>query len=209
MILRLIKLHVGLALFSLAISLMVKANIGVSPWDVFHQGISNVTGMSFGTASIVVGLAILVVSFALKERIGYGTLSNMVIIGLIIDWIFAIDLIPQSANLWVGLGMLLLGMVLTGFASFLYISAAFGAGPRDSMMVALVKRTGRSVGTIRTLIELTALCFGYLMGGQVGIGTLILALGIGPTIQYIFKLMAFDIKTVQHQWLFGGTTRGV
>lgn len=209
MLIRLLKLHLGLFLFALAISLMVRANIGVAPWDVFHQGISRVTGISFGVASILVGLGILMIALLFKERIGYGTLSNMVLIGIFIDWLFAWELVPQAQGLVTGLVMLVSGMILTGFASFLYMSAAFGAGPRDSMMVALVKRTGKSVATIRTAIEMTALFFGFLMGGQVGIGTVILAIGIGPTIQFVFKLMAFDVKTIQHQWLFGGVRNGI
>lgn len=209
MIKRLIKLHLGLFLFAVAIALMVRANIGVAPWDVFHQGISKVTGISFGISSILVGLGILFIALGLRERIGYGTLSNMVLIGIFIDWLFAWQLVPQAQSLLTGLGMLLSGMVLTGFASFLYMSAAFGAGPRDSMMVALVKRSGKSVATIRTAIEMAALLLGFLMGGQVGIGTVILALGIGPTIQFVFKMMAFDVKSIQHQWLFGGARNGL
>lgn len=209
MIKRLIKLHLGLFLFAVAIALMVRANIGVAPWDVFHQGISKVTGISFGISSILVGLGILFIALGLRERIGYGTLSNMVLIGIFIDWLFAWQLVPQAQSLLTGLGMLLSGMVLTGFASFLYMSAAFGAGPRDSMMVALVKRSGKSVATIRTAIEMAALLLGFLMGGQVGIGTVILALGIGPTIQFVFKIMSFDVKSIQHQWLFGGARNGL
>ncbi len=204
MTIRLFKLHLGLALFSVAITLMVQANIGVSPWDVFHQGVSNLTGISFGQAAIGVGLAIMCGSFFLKERIGYGTISNMILIGLMIDILFKIAVIPKAQTLLISLIMLASGMVITGFASYLYISAAFGAGPRDSMMVALVKKTGLSVSTIRTAIEITVLVLGFFMGGQVGIGTLILALGIGPTIQSVFKIMKFDVKTVKHQWLIGG-----
>ena len=200
---RLLKLHLGLALFSVAIALMVKANIGVAPWDVFHQGISLILGISFGQAAIGVGLAIMCVSFFLKEKIGYGTISNMILIGLFIDWLFVLDIIPISNHILVSVIMLITGMFLAGFASYLYIGAAFGAGPRDSMMVALVKKTGLSLARIRTIIEIVALVLGFFMGGQVGVGTLILALGIGPVIQLVFHYMKFDVKSVKHQWLIG------
>lgn len=197
---RLIKLHIGLFLFAFAIALMVNANIGVAPWDVFHQGLAKRTGLTFGQASILVGFVIVIISYFMKERFGYGTLSNMVLIGWFIDLIFQSGLVPLASNMVLGLVMITLGMVIAGFASFLYISAGFGAGPRDSMMVALVKKTGLSVSRIRSLIELSALVIGYLLGGQVGIGTLILAFGIGPIVQWVFKLVKFDVKSVKHQW---------
>jgi uncharacterized membrane protein YczE len=200
---RILRLLAGLFIFSIAIAVSIRANIGVAPWDVFHQGLGVVFNMTIGRASIYVGLVIVGVNFILKEKIGLGTLLNMVLIGLLLDWVFSINIIPISTNLIQGIVMLIVSMFFMAFASYLYIGSGFGAGPRDGFMVAMLKRTKLSVGMVRSGIEISALVMGTFMGGQLGIGTVILAFGIGPIIQLVFKCLKFDVKSVKHSYLIG------
>ncbi len=198
---RLLKLMSGLLLFSIAIAITLRANIGLAPWDVFHQGISRLSGISFGQTSILVGLVFVIINMAYKERIGFGTISNMILIGVFLDIIFSLGIIPYANSVLIGILMIAMAMILMGVASYLYISAGFGTGPRDGFMVAMVKRSGRSVAFIRSIMELSVLVLGLFMGGKIGIGTVMLAFGVGPVVQYVFRFMKFDVKAIQHQYL--------
>jgi uncharacterized membrane protein YczE len=192
------RLSIGLILYAIGIVLTINANLGLAPWDAFHMGLSQVTGISFGQISIIVGLAVLLINYQLEEAIGMGTILNIVAIGLMIDAIFAFELIPLSQSLLGGILMILSGMVLIAFASFCYIGAGFGTGPRDGLMVALTRVTTRPVGFIRGAIEISVLILGALLGAKIGLGTVILAFGFGPVVQTTFKLFHFEPETVHH-----------
>ncbi len=195
---RILRLTIGLILFSFGIVLTVNGNLGLSPWEAFHIGLSEKLNISFGQVAIIVGAAIVLLNYHLKESIGLGTLANIFVIGLIIDLIFASKLIPVMTEFLPGLMMITLGMVIIAFASYCYIGSGFGTGPRDGLMVALTRELGKPIGLIRGSIEITVLLFGYLLGAKVGIGTIILAFGIGPIVQLTFKLFKFDVQAVEH-----------
>lgn len=197
-----IKLNLGLLLFAFGIFATLQANIGAAPWDAFHQGLALKMNLTFGQASIIVGATIVVINIFFKEKIGIGTLLNILIIGLLIDLFYQINLLPKMTHLASGIGLMVLGMVIIAFATYYYIDAGLGIGPRDGLMVIMVKLTNKPVGLIRLLIESSVLLVGYLLGGQVGIGTIILALGMGPIIQIVFGLLNFKIEHVKHDYLF-------
>jgi len=198
----LLRLVLGLLLYALGIVLSINANLGVAPWDTFHQGLSNLINVTFGQASIIVGFIIVLLNLYLKENIGIGTILNMVVIGLFVDLIFNCNIIPIMDGFISGLVMIILSMFVIALASFCYIGAKFGSGPRDGLMVGLTKKTGYPVGLIRGLIELSVLFIGFLLGGKVGIGTVILAFGIGPTVQFTFDKLDFKVSDVEHIYLF-------
>jgi uncharacterized membrane protein YczE len=184
------QLLLGLAVYGVAIALMIRANLGLGPWDAFHVGIHLLTGMSIGTASIVVGLVIVAGTWATGRRPGPGTLANMVLIGIFIDLILPI--VPDAPNAFVGFPMLIAGIVLSGFATGLYIGARLGKGPRDGLMIAVSESTNWPVGRVRTLLELSVLLAGWLMGGAVGIGTILFTFGIGSATQWGLMLFGFS-----------------
>lgn len=198
---RLVRMLAGLFLFAVGIVMTINANIGLAPWDVFHQGLSNVLGITMGQASIIVGVVVVGVDFFAGERIGWGTLGNMVFIGLFIDFLMLNNLIPQMQFFIAGVLQMVTGLFVIGIASYLYIGAGMGCGPRDGLMVALLKKTGRSVSLIRGILEGGALVCGWLLGGTVGLGTVITALLTGPMVQLAFRMVRFDVKAVQHHYI--------
>jgi uncharacterized membrane protein YczE len=180
---RLVQLYAGLVLYGTSMALQIRAGLGLDPWDVFHQGAANHTDLSFGTVTMITGAAVLLGWIPLRQRPGLGTVSNVFVIGLSVD--AALSLIPAAGPLPVQLGMLASGVFLNGVASAAYIGAGFGPGPRDGLMTGLVRRTGRSVRLIRTSIEMTVLVTGWLLGGTVGLGTVVYAVSIGPLIHLL------------------------
>ena len=198
---RFLSLIFGLFLYSLGIVLSIRANIGYAPWEVFHVGLAQKTGISIGTASIFVGVAIVGIIVVLGEKIGLGTLLNMVLIGVFIDLIFMLNVIPKQEKLVFGILMLIIGLFVISIGSFFYIKAAFGAGPRDSLMVVLNRKTHLPVGVCRSTIELTVTVIGWILGGMVGIGTVISVIAIGFIIQLTFALFRFVPATVKHETL--------
>jgi len=198
---RLIRLTLGLTLCSIGIVLTLRANIGYSPWDAFHDGVAGTTGMTIGMASIVVGIVILAIVAIMKEKLGLGTILNMILIGFQIDFLLNINLIPLADGLVIGIPMLITGMLTIGFGSYFYIGAGFGAGPRDSLMVVLMRITKKSAGICRATVECMAVVVGWLLGGMVGIGTVIAAFGIGLCVQIAFRILKFDAKAVVHESL--------
>lgn len=197
--LRYLKLMAGLVVCSIGIVLTINANIGLSPWDVFHQGLGKLTGMTIGQAGILVGLLILVVDWMLGEHFGMGTVLNIIVIGMLMDFIMASGFIPIAHTMVWSVFYVLLGMFIIGCGSVLYLGAGLGAGPRDGIMVVLVKRSGKSVRLIRTLIEGSVFAAGALMGGKIGYGTAIMVAAFGFFIQLAFKMCKFDVKSVQHR----------
>jgi uncharacterized membrane protein YczE len=177
---RALQLIIGLFLYGVALGLMVRGGIGVSPWDVLALGVSGQSGLGYGIVTNLVAVVVLLLWIPLRQRVGLGTLLNALLIGPSADLTLAV--IPAPPSLWVGAPMFLLGLVLLAFATGLYISANFGPGPRDGLMTGLVRRTGWSVWLVRTLIEGSVLVVGFVLGGPVGVGTVLFALGIGPLV---------------------------
>jgi uncharacterized membrane protein YczE len=197
--LRVAQLIWGLFLYAVGIVLTVHANLGAAPWDVFHLGLSRITGITLGMTSIAVGIVIVAVSVLMKEHVGFGTLSNMILIGAFIDVLRFGGIIPEAHTFLPGLVMMIAGLFVIAVASFFYMGAGYGAGPRDTLMVVLARRTGRSVGLCRAIIEGTALVCGWLLGGHAGIGTVISAFGIGFAVQIVFTLLKFDVRAVRQE----------
>lgn len=198
---RLIRLFFGLALYAIGIVCTINANLGLSPWDVFHQGLSNQLGITMGQASISIGLIIVLLDWILGEKVGLGTLCNMLFIGLFMDVLMLNHLIPKFDNLVFQVAMLFSGMMIIGLATYFYIGAAMGSGPRDGLMVALTKKTGRSVRFVRNSIELSVLIVGTLLSGKAGLGTVVMVFAGGYFVQFAFKLFHFDVKTIQHTYM--------
>jgi uncharacterized membrane protein YczE len=176
---RVVRCTAGLVLFGLGISLMVRAGLGVPPWDVFHQGVSELTGLPMGTVIILTGVAILLAWIPLHQRVGVGTVLNAVVIGLTVD--VALPLLPEAPGVLVGAAFLAGGLAAVAIGSGLYIGAGLGAGPRDGLMLGLAQR-GLSLRTARTGLEVGVLLVGWALGGTVGIGTLVFAVAIGPMV---------------------------
>lgn len=180
MIRRLIQLYVGLVIFGLSTAMMIRSDLGLNPWDVFHQGVGDSTPLSFGAVVIITGAIVLLLWIPLRQRPGLGTISNLVVIGLAAD--LGLWLIPEIESLPVRGMLLAAGIVLNGIATSAYIGAGLGPGPRDGLMTGLAARTGRSIRIVRTGIELTVLAIGWGLGGTVGLGTVLFAVTIGPIV---------------------------
>ncbi|WDZ84313.1 YczE/YyaS/YitT family protein [Micromonospora cathayae] len=179
---RLTQLYAGLVLYGVSMALMITSELGLDPWDVFHQGLSRRTGLSFGTVTIAVGALVLLLWIPLRQRPGLGTVSNVVVIGLVVDATLAV--LPEARPLAVRGVLLVAGIVLNGLATACYLGARLGPGPRDGLMTGYVARhPGRSVRLVRTVIEVVVLALGWVLGGTVGIGTVAYALAIGPLTQ--------------------------
>jgi uncharacterized membrane protein YczE len=187
---RLTQLYAGLVLYGVSMALQIRAGLGLDPWDVFHQGVSDKTGLTFGTVVIITGALVLLAWVPLRQMPGLGTVSNVFVIGFAVD--AALAAIPDATWLPAQLTMLASGVVLNALAGAAYIGAGLGPGPRDGLMTGLVRITGRSVGVIRTSIEVSVLAVGFLLGGTVGLGTVVYALSIGPLLQLL--LPAFTIR---------------
>ncbi|GGK22940.1 membrane protein [Pilimelia terevasa] len=175
---RFTQLQLGLVAYGLSMALMIESELGLDPWDVFHQGVAARTGLGFGTVVILTGAAVLLAWIPLRQRPGLGTVSNVLVIGVAVD--VATWLLPTPQHLAARAAFLLGGVVLNGAATGLYIGARLGPGPRDGLMTGYVARRGGSVRVVRTVIEVAVLAGGWLLGGTVGVGTVVYALLIGP-----------------------------
>ncbi|SCZ76329.1 YczE/YyaS/YitT family protein [Acidaminobacter hydrogenoformans] len=195
------RLFFGYFLYALGIALTVDANLGLAPWDVLHQGLSQTLGITFGMASIGVGIIIVMLNVRLGERVGWGTIGNMIFIGVFLDLLFGSGLLPSLESVPLRVIQLFVGMFTIGLASFVYLGCGMGSGPRDGLMVALTKKTGKPVGMIRSGIELCVLAVGYFLGGSIGVGTVLTALGIGFAVQTVFRLVRFDVKGQRHRFV--------
>jgi len=184
---RLLQLYAGLILYGVSLALQIRAGLGLDPWDVFHQGVADRTGLSFGTVVILTGAVVLLAWVPLRQRPGIGTVSNVFVIGIAVD--ASLALLPEAGSTPVALTMLLAGVGLNGVASGAYIGAGLGPGPRDGLMTGLVRRTGGSIRVVRTSIELTVLAVGAALGGTVGLGTVLYALSIGPLVHVLLPRM--------------------
>jgi uncharacterized membrane protein YczE len=187
---RLPRLLMGLVLFGVGIAVMVVANLGLSPWEVLHQGISRNTGIPIGTVGIITGVLVLVLWIPLHERIGIGTILNVILIGLVVDltlW-FMPETIDETWLRWI---LMLGGTVAIAFGSGLYIGTGLGPGPRDGLMMGL-QRKGINVGIARIGIEVSVLVIGWLMGGTVGVGTVVFAFGVGPLVAVFLPRLSLE-----------------
>jgi uncharacterized membrane protein YczE len=183
------QLYFGLLLYGFSDGLLVLAGLGLDPWDVFHQGLARHSSLAIGTWSIIVGATVLVLWIPLRQSPGFGTLSNVVVIGLVINATLAV--IPAPSQVPMRVVTLLVAVLLNGVATGAYIGAGLGPGPRDGLMTGLAAR-GASIRVVRTGIEVTVLACGLALGGSVGIGTVVYALGIGPLSHYFIPVLAID-----------------
>lgn len=174
---RLGQLYAGLVLYGVSDSMLLLAGLGVDPWDVFHQGLSRRFGLGVGTWAVLVGAGVLLLWVPLRQRPGFGTLNNVLLIGLVIDLVLAA--VPPPHGLPARVTVMCAGVFLNGIATGAYIGAGLGPGPRDGLMTGLAAR-GHSIRVVRTGIELSVLLTGWLLGGTVGVGTVVYALAIGP-----------------------------
>ena len=188
---RWVSLGAGLFLFAFGIVLLLESELGLSPWDVLNQGVSEHTSLSFGTANIAIAVVVLVLAWALGARIGPGTVANAILIGLMVDGLLAIDVVDalSESSLTARITFMVVGILIIGIGSGLYIGAGLGAGPRDSLMLVAARRAGVRIGTARVTIEVVVTVAGFALGGTVGIGTLAFAFGIGPAVELSFWLL--------------------
>ncbi len=179
----LVRLIIGLYLFGLGIAFQIRATLGLAPWDVFGQGLANITGLSFGLATVLASAIILLLWIPLKQKPGLGTVFNALLIGPFVD--LSLRFVPSAAD-WgiVGqIGWYVLGMAIIALGTGIYIGARLGPGPRDGLMTGSVKKFGKPVWIVRTVLEGGATLIGIALGGPVGLGTLLFVVGIGPMVQ--------------------------
>jgi uncharacterized membrane protein YczE len=194
---RMVQLNIGLVLFGLGIALMLQSGLGLPPWDVLHQGLTEQFGLTVGIWSIIVSFLVLVLWLPLRERYGIGTVFNAIIIGVVID--LGVLFIPQPPNVWLDAIMLAAGIVLIGLASGMYIGANLGPGPRDGLMTAIARR-GLSIRVTRWGLEIVVLITGILLGGTFGVGTIAFALLIGPIVQFFLPRWSIDTGRPEDAW---------
>ena len=184
---RVVQLYAGLVVFAFGEALIVRAALGVIPWDVLHQGLVRQFGLTIGQWSIIVGAVVLLAWIPLRERPGLGTVSNVLVIGAALDLFLALLSAPEA--LWLRVLYLAVGILINGVATAAYIGARLGPGPRDGLMTGLVRRTGGSVRVVRTGIEVAVVVIGWLLGGNLGAGTVLFALAIGPVVHAAMPLL--------------------
>lgn len=178
---RLAQLLIGLVLYGISLAMVIRASLGTAPWDVLHQGLAGKTGLSLGTTVIIVSFLVLLIWIPLRQWPGIGTLGNAVLVGVFAD--IGLAVIPKFSHLGGQAALLVAAVLLNGLASALYIGAGLGPGARDGLMTGLARRTGWPVRRTRTGIEVVVLGAGWLLGGSVGLGTVLYALAIGPLVQ--------------------------
>lgn len=194
---RIVQLNLGLVVFGVGIALMLQSGLGLPPWDVLHQGLTEELGLTVGIWSIIVSFVVLVLWLPLRERYGIGTLLNAIIIGVVID--LASLVIPQPGSVVLEVMMLAGGILSIGLASGMYIGANLGPGPRDGLMTAVARR-GPSIRATRWGLEVVVLITGILLGGTFGVGTIAFALLIGPIVQFFLPRWSIDTGRPEDAW---------
>jgi uncharacterized membrane protein YczE len=192
------SLFLGFFLFAVAMLLALYSNLGMSPWDVFHTGIVNHSLFSLGRTAQIVGFCVIALSIFLGVIPGIGSIFNMIFIGVFVDLLNNTGIFKTPESMLCKMLMLLSAIVIMGIATYFYLQVELGAGPRDGLMEGLVIKLNKPVWLIRSSIEITVLIIGFFMGGPVGIGTLLLAITIGPSVQFAFKIGKYDSKKAQH-----------
>lgn len=198
---RLINLLVGTFFFALGIVMTMKANLGFAPWEVFHWGIGKVIGISVGNVSILTSLVICLIVLMMGEKLGLGTIVNFILMGLFIDLLWSLPFFPPMKGFVPGVFLMIAGLFTIAFGSYFYMNSGFGAGPRDSLMVAIERKTKLPVGLCRGIIECSVVLIGWVLGGPVGLGTVIAAFGVSLCVQVVFPLMRFEATSVEHETL--------
>ncbi|MFD8587609.1 YitT family protein [Streptomyces californicus] len=201
---RLVQLYAGVALYGASSALLVRAELGLEPWGVLHQGLAELTGISIGVVSIIVGAVVLLLWIPLRQRPGLGTVSNVFVVGLAMDGTLAV--VGELDGYGFRVPALVLGIVLNGVATGLYIAARFGPGPRDGLMTGLNRVTGRSIRLVRTAIEVAVVATGFVLGGSLGVGTVVYALAIGPLAQLFLRVFALPEPTAPAVTALPGVT---
>ncbi len=192
---RLVQLYAGLALYGVSMALFLHSELGNMPWDVLHQGIARFVPVSFGTITIATGVLVLLAWIPLRQRPGLGTVSNVLVIGVVVD--VALRVLATPTNLAVRVAFLAAGVVLNAVATACYIGARFGPGPRDGLMTGIVARTGWKTRWVRTSIEVAVVALGFALGGTLGIGTLVYALAVGPLVHPLLPLLRVPERVVE------------
>nr|WP_307775607.1 hypothetical protein [uncultured Cetobacterium sp.] len=198
-LLKYLKLLIGLVICALGIVTILNSNLGLSPWDVLNQGLNKNLGITLGEANLLIGIFVVSFSLILKQPIGSGTILNLLLVGVFIDTVMYLDFIPKGTNIVSKILILAVGIVIFSYGCYTYISTGLGCGPRDGLMVILTKKTKYSLSQIKTTIEIVALSLGFMLGGTVGLGTVVSSLCVGPLIQLFFKLNNRDIKSLEHR----------
>lgn len=196
---RLLWLVVGMLVSAIGITMMLQANIGLEPWSVLQQGLAQTLGITYGTASMIVGAVAIGAAVLCGESFGFGTVIDIILCAVFIDVLLWLDWIPQMHTLLSGLPMLLIGLELLALGTWMYMKSALGTGPRDALMVALARKTGKSVGLCRASVEIFVIIAGFLLGGQVGIGTVICAVGLGSLFNINFHLLHFHAAELHQE----------
>lgn len=194
---RVTQLLLGLTLYGVSMAMMIRSTLGLDPWDVFHAGLVNHVPLTFGQMTIVVGALVLLLWVPLRQWPGLGTVANVVVIGLAAD--AGLALIPAPESLWARVPLLVSGLVLNAVAGGLYIGSQLGPGPRDGLMTGFARRTGLSIRLVRTTIEIVVLAVGWVLGGPVGLGTVLYAVSIGPLVQYFLPRLTIDLEPVSRE----------
>jgi uncharacterized membrane protein YczE len=187
---RIILVEIGLIVCGLAFAIMLRAAIGLDPWDAFHQGLSFITGVSIGTVVVIVGFAVMFLWIFLKQKLGLGTIMNAITIGIAINVFYA--WIPTASTFLIGVVYFLVGILINGVGISMYVGGGLGPGPRDGLMTGLVKRTGKPLWLIRTAIEVVVLGLGWAFGGTIGLGTVLYAFTIGPVVHVMLPWFNLD-----------------
>lgn len=201
-VLKYLKLISGLILCAIGIVTILNSNLGLSPWDVLNQGLNRLFGITLGEANLFVGAFVVLFSILLKQPIGSGTVLNLLLVGIFIDTCMYLDFLPKSDNIIFRICLLVVGIIIFSYGCYLYISTGMGCGPRDGLMIILTKKTKYSLSQIKTVIEIVALSTGFILGGFVGVGTIISSLCVGPLIQFFFKINNKDVKELEHRSIF-------
>ena len=196
---RLLWLAAGMLVSAVGIVMMLQANVGLEPWSVLQQGMAQTIHITYGAASVIVGAGAILIAVLCGESFGFGTIINIVLCAVFIDTLLYLGWIPRMTGLVSGLAMLVCGLELLALGTWMYMKSALGAGPRDALMVALARKTGRSVGLCRATVEIFVILTGWLLGGQVGVGTVVAALGLGSLFNLNFHLLGFRAAEVHQE----------
>ena len=189
----------GLFVFAFGVYLTIEAAIGAAPWDVLNLGISNTTGIKYGTANIGVGLIILIIDVLLREKIGLGMFLDVAVVGKSVDFFMWLDIVPPDLAIYIAVPVMLIGLAIEGLGQFIYMKAGLGCGPRDSLLVGLSRRLPKiPIGVISIALLTVATLVGWFLTGPVGLGTLICAFGTGPIMQLVFTVLKFKPTSVLH-----------
>ena len=195
-----IELNIGLFICAIGMYMTVQANVGLAPWMALNVGLENLTGIGYGLWNDIIGIVLIFADFALGEKSGFGTFGDCLLIGSYVQIMDFFGLFPVFHSFWIGIVIMLLGILIQDVACFYIMDSAFGIGPRDSLMVALARRLPKlSVGQVRILIEASALLIGWIMGAKVGLGTVIYMIGVGTVLDLVFALYKFDARRTHNE----------